>query len=46
MSKVKLKFGAFIINGKGEDQRIRAGFGMVGNSESEVFPLIVGGRYV
>jgi hypothetical protein len=46
MSKVRMRFGAFMINGNGEDKRIRVGFGMVGDSKSGVFPLTEGGRYV
>jgi hypothetical protein len=41
-----MRFGAFMVNGKGDEKRIRAGFGMVGDGKSAVFPLTKGGRYV
>jgi hypothetical protein len=46
MLKKRLRFGGFVIDGRGEDKRKRAGFGIVGGGESGVFPLTKGGRYI
>jgi hypothetical protein len=46
MSEMRMRFGAFIINHKEENKRIRAGFRMVGDRRGAVFPLTRGGRYV
>jgi hypothetical protein len=46
MSKVRIIFGAFMINDKRKNERIKAGFGIFYDSDSGVFPLKQGRGYV